>query len=67
VSKHWKREDVTDWLKLVQLEEYTEVFETEKVDGLIVLSLTEDNIKSSPYNMKPTHAHKFMELRKGFY
>ena len=50
------------WLKLNELEEYQACFEKEKVDGRVLLALTEETILSPVFAMKPAHAKKFMEL-----
>jgi hypothetical protein len=67
VKLYWKLIHVQEWLKLVELEEYQGCFAKEKVDGRILLALTEDVISSPVYEMKPAHAKKFIELRMAFY
>ena len=67
VKLHWRGNHVFDWLVLVELEEYGESFKKEKVDGRVLLELTEKDIKGSPYSMKETHAKKFLELREAFH
>ena len=67
VKLHWRGNHVFDWLVLVELEEYGASFIKEKVDGRVLLELTEEDIKGSPYSMKETHAKKFLELREAFH
>ena len=66
VKLHWKKAHVRAWLKLVELEEYDSKFAQEQVDGRILLQLTEEAIKGPSYNMKDTHAAKFLDLRNAF-
>jgi hypothetical protein len=67
VKLHWQKDHVQDWLVLVELEEYRAIFFKEKVDGRILLELTEEAIKDTGvYGMKATHAKKFLELRAAF-
>ena len=67
VRLHWQKNHVQDWLVLVELEEYGESFLKEKVDGRILLQLTEEAIKDTGlFGMKATHAAKFLELRAAF-
>jgi hypothetical protein len=57
---------VLEWLKLNELEEYNFFFEKEKVDGRVLLGLTEEAILSPLFGMKRAHAKKFLELIIGF-
>ena len=66
VKLNWRGSHVQEWLKLVELEEYKDSFAKEKVDGRVLLALTEEAILSPVYAMKPTHAKKFIELRLAF-
>lgn len=66
VRLHWTTSEVRQWLRLVQLDEYSSCFESEKVDGRILLTLTETEVKGSMYNMKNNHATKFFQLREAF-
>ena len=67
VKLHWQKDHVQDWLVLVELEEYRAIFLKEKVDGRILLELTEEAIKDTGvYGMKVTHAAKFLGLRAAF-
>ena len=66
VQLNWRGSHVQEWLKLVELEEYKDSFAKEKVDGRVLLALTEEAILSSVYQMKDTHAKKFIELRLAF-
>ena len=62
VKRYWRGIHVQKWLKLNELEEYQACFEKEKVDGRVLLALTEETILSPVFAMKPAHAKKFMEL-----
>ena len=66
VKLNWSRSHVKEWLDLVQLRENATIFEEEKVDGRILLQLTQEALKESPYAMKHTHVAKFLELRRAF-
>jgi len=66
VRLNWTKSHVRDWLKLVELADYTVPFEEEKVDGRILLQLTEEALKGASYKMKDTHVAKFLELRTAF-
>jgi hypothetical protein len=66
VRDHWQRSHVAKWLRLVELDEYGPKFEQEKVDGRILLELTDENLKSELFGMKATHAAKFLALRNAF-
>ena len=57
---------MNQWLKLVELEDYQDKFTQQQVDGRILLDITEETIKGTPYSMTDAHAKKFMGLREAF-
>jgi hypothetical protein len=66
VKLYWRGSHVQQWLKLNELEEYETCFGKEKVDGRVLLGLTEEVILSPVFAMKAAHAKKFLELILAF-
>lgn len=67
VNLYWMISHVQEWLELVELSEYKDSFAKEKVDGRVLLCLTEEQLLSLPYSLKANHAKKFIQLRTAFH
>ena len=57
----WTEEEVINWLNLIGMSQYIENFKEMKIDGLIILDLDENDLKTELLIKKKLHLKKIMK------